>query len=426
MGRDGDDRRRLSHPIVDHSDRFYYFPNMLRYLTSGESHGPQLTVIVDGFPAGFHLDTDKINHQLERRQRGFGRGERMKIEKDSVDVVSGVRGGVTLGSPITFVIKNKDWDNWKGVMDPVKPAGEELSDREKKLAQPLTRPRPGHADLPGAVKFGHRDLRNVLERASARETAVRVAAGGLARQLLEHFGVRFASHVRQIGKVTAPADSDFSDLEGFMSVVEKSQVRCFDSAACELMVKAIEEAKSSGDSLGGVVEVIIRGMPAGLGGFSQASDRLDSRLAAAMMSIPSVKGVEIGLGFKAASHLGSEVQDEIFHTPGSDPARRDFYRKSNNAGGMEGGITNGEDIIIRFAVKPISTLPRPLKTVDLESGKPAEALIERADCCIVPVLGVIGEACAGLVLADVFMDKFGSDNLSELERNYKSFLKGTI
>ncbi len=395
---------------------------MLRYLTSGESHGPQLTVIVDGFPAGFHLDIDKINHQLGRRQNGFGRGGRMKIESDGVEVVSGLRGGVTLGSPITFVIQNKDWDNWKRVMDPVKPAGKNLSEREKDLAKPATKPRPGHADLSGAIKFGHRDMRNVLERASARETAARVAAGSLARQLLEHFGVQFASHVKQIGKITLSTGYDLSDLEDFTRKAEKSSVRCVDSEAGERMIEEIKAAKKSRDSLGGVVEVIIRGLPVGLGGFSQSSDRLDSRLAAAMMSIPSVKGVEIGLGFEAAARYGSEVQDEISYTANSDPARKDFHRKTNNAGGIEGGITNGEDIIIRFAAKPISTLNKPLQTVDIESGKPAKAFVERADNCIVPVLGVIGEACAGLVLADVFMKKFGSDSLSDLERNYEAFL----
>ena len=307
-------------------------------------------------------------------------------------------------------------------MDPIKPVGKNLSEKEINLTKPATKPRPGHADLPGAIKYGHRDMRNVLERASARETAARVAAGSLARQLLEHFGVKFASHVKQIGDVTMSAAYDLCDLEDFMRNVEKSSVRCIDSEISERMIEAIKAAKKSRDSLGGVVEVIVRGMPVGLGGFSQPSDRLDSRLAAAMMSIPSVKGVEIGLGFEAAARYGSEVQDEIFYTANSNPARKDFHRKTNNAGGIEGGMTNGEDIIIRFGAKPISSLNKPLKTVDIESKKTADAFVERADNCIVPVLGVIGEACAGLVLADVFMQKFGSDSLFDLERNYKAFL----
>ncbi|UCE23215.1 MAG: chorismate synthase [Candidatus Zixiibacteriota bacterium] len=396
---------------------------MVRYLSSGESHGPQLTVIVDGFPAGFRLDIDRINLQLRRRQTGFGRGGRMKIENDEVQVVSGLRSGVTLGSPITLVIYNRDWDNWREVMDPHEPSGGKTPRGASNTTEKLTGPRPGHADLPGSIKFGQKDIRNVLERASARETATRVAAGCLARQFLEYFGVGFASHVIRIGEVHLDDTYDTSDLEKFASKVEKSKVRCIDGQTGQGMVRAIESAGEKGDSLGGVVEIIVRGMPIGLGGFSQPDRRLDGRLAAAMMSIPSVKGVEFGLGFRLASLPGSLAHDEIFHDPGGRPAAKGFYRKTNRAGGIEGGMSNGEDIVIRLGAKPVSTLTRPLATVDVVTKQPATAIVERADICIVPVLGVIGEAAAAMVLVDAFFDKFGRDNLAEIEGNYQAFLK---
>lgn len=395
---------------------------MLTYLTAGESHGPQLTAIVDGLPAGLPVDIERLNFQLARRQMGYGRGGRMKIESDKADIVGGVRGGFTMGGPVALVIANKDWVNWARIMDPISPVAEDLNLKEERLAHDTTHARPGHADLAGGVKWNHHDLRNVLERASARETAARVAVGSLARQLLEHFGVQFASHVVRIGEVLLPPDYDRSDVEKIVAVTEDSEVRCIDKATEEAMIAAIKAAKRSRDSLGGVAEVIVHGLPIGLGGFSQWQQRIDSRLAAAMMSIPSVKGVEIGLGFQSTTLPGSEVHDEIFYDPYGDRAKKGFHRETNNAGGIEGGITNGEDVVVRIAAKPISTLNKPLKTVDVTTKQPAEAMVERTDNCVVPAVAVIGEAMAALVLADAFLQKFGSDNLAETERNYRSFL----
>ncbi|MEK7775660.1 MAG: chorismate synthase [Candidatus Zixiibacteriota bacterium] len=395
---------------------------MLRYLTAGESHGPQLTAIIDGLPAGLPIDIDKINFQLARRQKGYGRGGRMKIEQDMAEIMSGIRGSVTMGGPITLVIRNKDWDNWTNIMDPVKPVAGKLDLREDRLANETTTPRPGHADLPGGIKWNHKDLRNVLERASARETAARVAVGSLCRQLFERFGVQFASHVVRIGDVSLPSGYDISDLQGLIDTTESSEVRCIDSAVAEKMIEAIKAAKNSRDSLGGVVELIVRGLPVGLGGFSQWDHRLDGRLAQGLMSIHSVKGVEIGLGFEGASRPGSEYHDEIFFAADQYPTRKGFFRKSNHAGGLEGGITNGEDLMIRIANKPISTLNRPLKTVDVVTHALAEAMVERTDNCVVPALGVVCEAVSALVLCEAFLAKFGSDNIAETERNYRAFL----
>ncbi len=390
---------------------------MLTYLTSGESHGPQLTTVIDGFPAGLAVDIERLNYQLARRQKGYGRGGRMKIEKDQVEVVSGLRGGHTLGGPITFVIRNRDWENWRNVMHPIRPADEDDS------RSPLHCPRPGHADLAGAIKYNHHDLRNDLERASARETAARVAAGALARQLLEHFQVVLVSHVVRIGSIALPADFERPDLSEITRLSEVSEVRCIDDAIGQKMIEAIKSADEQRDSLGGVAEVIVSDLPIGLGGFSQWYRRLDARLAGAMMSIPSVKGVEIGAGFRAAEERGSHVHDEIFRQAEGDPVKKRFFRKTNNAGGIEGGMTNGENIIIRIAGKPVSTLRQPLKTVDLQTGQPAQAIVERSDVCITPALAVIGENVAALVLAQVFLEKFGSDNLAEIESCYQSFLK---
>ena len=395
---------------------------MLTCLTAGESHGPQLTAIMDGFPAGMCVDVERINYHLARRQKGYGRGGRMKIEQDKVEVVSGIRGGFTMGGPITLVIHNKDWANWIDIMHPINPVGDDLPLKKKRLAFETTRPRPGHADLAGAVKYNHHDLRNVLERASARETAARVALGALARQLLEHFNVAFASHVVQIGPVRLPDGYDLSNLAHIIDLSENSEARCIDENTGQEMIAAIRLAKKARDSLGGVVEVIVRGLPIGLGSYSQWSRRMDARLAAAMMAIQSVKGVEIGLGFTAGAKRGSEVHDEIFYSPDGEPAKKRFYRRTNNAGGIEGGITNGEDIVIRVAGKPISTLNQPLKTVDVVTKEPAEAMVERTDNCVVPALAVICENVAALVLADAFLEKFGADNLAEIERNYQAFL----
>ena len=396
---------------------------MLTYLTSGESHGPQLTAVLDGFPAGFRVDIDRLNHQLARRQKGYGRGGRMSIEKDSVQIVSGIRNSFTLGGPITLVIPNKDWVNWRKIMDPVASISKDLDQREQQLAYGTTRPRPGHADLPGAIKHDHHDIRNVLERASARETAARVAVGALARQLLEHFDVSLASHVVRIGAIAIGDDYDTSDLKKLADRSEQSPVRCLDSEIEAKMIAAIDDAAKDGDSLGGVVEVIVRGLPVGLGGFSQWSDRLDGRLAGAMMAVNSVKGVEIGRGFEEAQKRGSEVQDEIYYDPYGDAAKKKFHRTTNHAGGIEGGMTNGEDVIIRVAGKPLATLKKPLQTVDIKTKEPAEAMVERSDVCVVPALAVVCEAVAALVLADVFLAKFGSENIAETNRNYQSYLK---
>lgn len=396
---------------------------MLTYLTSGESHGPQLTAIIDGLPAGLPIDIDQLNFQMARRQKGYGRGGRMKIEKDAVRIVSGIRHARTIGSPVTFVIENRDWENWVNIMHPINPLPDELHLREQKLAHETTRPRPGHADLPGGIKLNHRDLRNVLERASARETAARVAVGAIARQLLEYFGIRFASHVVRIGKVALePGSYDISDLDKVAAITEESEVRCLVKAVEEAMIADIKDAKKHRDSVGGVVEIIVRGLPVGLGGFSQGRDRLDSKLAAAMMSIPSVKGVEIGLGFEAAAQRGSDVHDEIYYDSEGDPRRKGFYRKTNAAGGIEGGMTSGEDVIIRVASKPISTLNRPLRTVDVVTKEPFEAMVERTDNCVVPALAVICETEAAIEFARVFLAKFGADNIEETKRNFESFL----
>jgi len=396
---------------------------VLNYLTSGESHGPRLTAIVDGLPAGLPVDSDQINYHLQRRQKGYGRGGRQRIEQDRAQIISGVRHGVTMGGPVTLTIENRDWANWAPIMDSTEPPPQKLTSRQARLLRETSRPRPGHADLAGGIKWHHHDLRNVLERASARETAVRVAAGSLVRQLLEHLGVLIASHVVRVGKVTLEKTLDRADLRRFCATVEKSEVRCVDPDTGRRMKAAIRQAMKKRDSLGGIAEVIVRGLPAGLGGCSQWSDRLDSRLAGALMSIPSVKGVEIGLGFEAASLAGSQVHDEIFYDSLGDSLKKCFYRKTNRAGGLEGGITNGEDVVARVAAKPIATLMQPLETVDVRTKQPAKAMVERADICVVPAVAVISEAVAALVLTDAFMHKFGSDNLKEIERNFRAFLE---
>lgn len=395
---------------------------MLTYLTAGESHGPQLTAIIEGFPAGFTVDVAKIDYQLARRQKGYGRGGRMKIETDTIEIVSGIRNSVTLGSPITFIIKNKDWENWTKIMHPIDPIADDLNLKEKRLAYETTHPRPGHADLPGGIKYNQKDFRNILERASARETAARVAIGALVRQFLEHFNVQFASHVISIGDVSLPDDYTYKNLTELNEIAENSEVRCIDSETEEKMIAAIRTAKKNRDSLGGVAEIIVRGLPAGLGGYSQPEKRLDSLLAAGIMAVPSVKGFEIGLGFRGAAMPGTQVHDEIFYQKDSNKLKKDFYRKTNNAGGVEGGMTNGEDIIIRAAAKPISTLNKPLKTVNVVDKTPAEAIVERTDNCVVPAMGVVCEAAVALILGNVFLEKFSSDNLEEIERNYHNFL----
>lgn len=395
---------------------------MITFLTAGESHGPQLTAILNGLPAGFRIDPEKLQFQMERRRKGYGRGGRMKIENDQVEIVSGVRHGLTLGSPITLVIKNNDWENWSEIMDPLAPPPAGLGLREKRLNEETTCPRPGHADLAGGIKYNHHDLRNVLERASARETAARTAVGAVVRQLLESFHVEFASHVVRVGGVELAGPYDTRDLSSVRETSEASEVRCLDLTTSARMIEEIKEAKNSRDSVGGVVELIVRGLPVGLGSYVQGGERLDAQLAGAFLSIPSVKGVEFGLGFRGAAMRGSQVHDEIRYEPDSAPAKKHFHRLSNNAGGIEGGISNGEDLVARVAAKPISTLNRPLKTVDVVTKQAAEAMVERTDHCVIPALAVICEAVAAITLAQAFTAKFGGDSMTELSRNYQSWL----
>jgi chorismate synthase len=374
----------------------------LRFLDAGESHGPALAVIVDGLPAGLPVDRDALDADLRRRQGGYGRGGRMKIESDAVEVLSGVRHGLTLGGPVTLVIRNRDHESWRDVMSPdPQPDG-------ARSRRALRYPRPGHADLAGALKYETSDLRNVVERASARETATRVAAGGLARALLAELHVGIRSHVVQIGTASSVAPSPWDALDG----VELSPVRCADAEASRAMVHAVDEAKRAGDTVGGAFEVVARGVPAGLGSFAQWDRRLDGRLAQALMSIQAVKAVAVGAGMEAAAAPGSTFHDEILH----DDARG-LHRGSNRAGGIEGGVSNGEEIRVRAVVKPIPSLPRPLRSVDLETMEPRPASFERSDTCIVPAAAVVGEAMVAWVLADAALEKFGGDSLPELLRN---------
>jgi chorismate synthase len=398
--------------------------DMMKYFTAGESHGPQLTAIIDGFPAGLRINQEQLDFQLARRQKGYGRGGRMQIESDRAQVVSGLRHGYTLGSPITIVIANRDWENWSQIMDPFEAPPEGLGLKLERLAKQTTYPRPGHADLAGGIKYNHKDLRNVLERASARETAARTAVGAFARQLLEHFGVQFASHVVAIGPVGLPDGYDTSDLEALGVIAEQSEVRCIDSEVGSQMIAAIREARRTRDSLGGIAELIIRGVPVGLGSYSQWSRRLDGRLAGALMSIQSVKGVEIGLGFRGSDRRGSQFHDEVFYDESRPGRTKGYYRKTNNAGGVEGGMTNGEDVVARVFGKPISTLNRPLRTVDVTTHEAAEAMVERTDNCVTPALAVICEAVGAITVAEAFLEKFGGDNVIEIERAYRGYCEG--
>jgi chorismate synthase len=360
-------------------------------------------------PAGLPLAEADIDEDLARRQRGHGRGGRMKIERDQVRLTAGVRWGVTLGSPIALTVRNRDWDNWKDTMavGPPPPGTH---------AKAVTRPRPGHADLAGAMKYGHRDIRNVLERSSARETTARVAVGGIARRLLREFGVTILSHVVEIGGIRV------GTLEGpweeIRNRAEASQVRCADPEAEAAMIEAIDRARAAGDTLGGVFEVVALGCPVGLGSYVQWDRKLDGRLAQALCSIHAIKGAEIGMGFEAARRPGSQVHDEILFDPDSG-----FRRHSNAAGGLEGGVTNGQPVVARAVMKPISTLRKPLRSVDLASKEAVEAVVERSDVCAVPAAGVVGEAMMAIVLADAFLEKFGGDSVDEIRRNHQGYLE---
>jgi chorismate synthase len=381
---------------------------MLRFFTAGESHGPCLTAIVEGFPAGVTVDITRINTDLARRQQGYGRGGRMKIEKDEVQIRSGVRWGESLGSPITLVVENKDWRNWEKRMSPFP------EDRDEKIA--VTRPRPGHADLTGALKYHHYDVRNILERASARETTARVAVGGLTKCLLSSFGIKVMGYVTEIGGIVA----DHSQLaaEEIFARAEVSPVRMADPQAEENIIALIDQCKKQGDTLGGVAEVVAVGLPPGLGSFAQWDRKLDGRLGYALMSLQAVKGVEVGLGFATARLPGSQVHDEISFDP-----EKGFIRQSNNSGGTEGGMSTGEPLRIRVAFKPLSTLMRPLRSVDIRTKEPVEATIERSDVCAIPAAAVIAESVVSFVLAQAFLEKFGGDSLTEIQRNYDGYLE---
>ena len=379
---------------------------MLRYLNAGESHGKSLLAVLEGVPAGLPLTPDLVNQDLARRQKGYGRGGRMRLEEDRVEFVCGVRKGQTLGNPIGLMIANKDWENWKEVMavEPGPVPAEKV----------VTRPRPGHADLVGAIKYAHRDIRNVLEKASARETAIRVAVGGVAKALLAQFAMRVLSYTTEIGGVVARRCED--PLVAFEQA-ETSDVRSPDPDAGALMIERIRTAKHRGDTLGGVFEVVVTNPPIGLGSYSQWDRRLGARLAMAVMSIQAMKGVEIGMGFDAARRFGSEVHDDIYYEQGG----KGFIRKTNNAGGLEGGISNGEPIVLRVAMKPISTLYSPKKSVDIETKQPFDATVERSDICTVPAAGVVGEAVVAFEIANAMIDKFGGDSLEEMKRNYLAY-----
>ena len=382
---------------------------MLRFFTAGESHGPCLTAIVEGCPAGFTIDLAAVNHDLWRRQQGHGRGGRMAIEKDEVTIRSGIRWGETLGSPVTLVVENRDWKNWQKKMsaDP--------ADRDPRIA--VTRPRPGHADLTGVLKYHHDDVRNVLERASARETTARVAVGALCKQLLSPFGVSVLGWVAEIGGVVAD-HSRLSPHEIFERA-EASPVRIADNDAEGEIIAAIDERKKLGDTLGGVVEVVAVGLPPGLGSYAHYDRKIDGRLGGALLSLQSAKGVEIGLGFEMARRPGSEVHDEIF----LDEDTKAFVRRSNNAGGTEGGMTSGAPLTVRVAFKPLSTLMSPLHSVDLRAKTEAVAAIERSDVCAIPAAAVIAESVVAFELARAFLEKFGGDSLAEIRRNYEGYLE---
>lgn len=379
---------------------------MLRYLNGGESHGKCLLAILEGVPSGLSLTPDMVNHDLARRQKGYGRGGRMRVEEDRVEFSCGVRHGKTLGNPIGLMILNKDWENWKEVMA-VEPSS-------VPPAKVVTRPRPGHADLVGAIKYGHRDIRNVIEKASARETAIRVAVGGVAKAVLAQFGMRVVSYTTEIGGIVARKPDD--PMEAY-DRAETSEVRCPEKEAGARMVEQIRTAKHRGDTLGGVFEVVVTNPPIGLGSYAQWDRRLGARLAMAAMSIQAMKGVEIGMGFEAARRFGSEVHDDIYY----EPDGAGFFRKTNNAGGLEGGITNGQPIVLRVAMKPISTLYNPKQSVDIETKEAFDATVERSDICTVPAAGVVGEAVIAFEMANAMMEKFGGDSLEEMKRNYDAY-----
>ena len=382
---------------------------MFHFTTAGESHGRALVAIVEGLPAGLPIDIEKINHELWRRQQGYGRGARMKIEQDRVEILSGLRHGQALGSPVALMIENKDWENWQEVM-----AGE-ARDLPPEKSRRVKRPRPGHADLAGGLKYDARDLRNVLERASARETAARVACGALAKQLLAAFGVEIRSHVIQLGGV--PDEPLSLTFDQIAAIPDDAPLNCAEKDAQQKMIELIDQKKSEGDTLGGIFEVVARGVIPGLGSHTSWDQKLDGRLAQGIMSIHAVKAVAIGAGFEASSLPGSEVHDEISY----DDEAKQFTRGTNRAGGLEGGVTNGEELRVRGHLKPISTLRRALRSVDIDTKQEEKAAFERSDITVVPAAGVIGEAMVALTLATAMREKFGGDSLGEMKRNFEGY-----
>ncbi|MEG9297877.1 chorismate synthase [Mangrovibacillus sp. Mu-81] len=387
----------------------------MRYLTSGESHGPQLTTIIEGLPAGMPIEAEDINGDLARRQKGYGRGRRMQIEKDRVSIVGGVRHGYTLGSPLGLVVENKDWTHWTKVMgiEPISPG------EEDEVKRKISRPRPGHADLVGGMKYGHRDLRNVLERSSARETTVRVAAGSVAKKLLNLLGIEVVGHVLEIGGIKAE-NVNYDSINDLKERTEESPVRCLDGNAASKMMNLIDEAKKNGDSIGGVVEVIVEGMPQGVGSYVHYDRKLDAKLARAIMSINAFKGVEFGLGFEMARKPGSEVHDEILWSE-----EKGYYRRTNRLGGFEGGMTTGMPIHIKGVMKPIPTLYKPLQSVDIDTKEPFKASIERSDSCAVPAASVVAEAVVAWELAEAITEQFHSDQFDKLQRDVETLRRET-
>jgi chorismate synthase len=387
----------------------------LRYLTAGESHGRGLVAILEGVPSNLPVTAADIDGDLIRRMGGYGRGGRMKIERDRVEILGGIRHGATLGSPISLLVWNRDWENWKTTM-----AAEAPADATEAGREPMTRPRPGHADLAGALKYDHRDLRNVLERASARETAARVAVGAVCKCLLRQFGVRVLSHVVEMGGIRAETEALTADA--IVAAAEASPVRCADPTATAAIMERIDEARARGTSLGGVFEVIALHVPVGLGSYVHWDRRLDSRLASALMSIQAIKGVEIGLGFETARRFGSEVQDEIFYDAQGAELSGRFTRRTNFGGGLEGGVTTGQPIVLRAAMKPIATQVKPLASVDLVTKEASRAGVERTDVTAVPAAGVVGEAVVAFELARALCEKLGGDSLAEMQRNHRAYL----
>ncbi|MFS1512350.1 chorismate synthase [Chengkuizengella sp. SCS-71B] len=382
----------------------------MRYLTAGETHGPQLTAIIEGMPSNLKINFEEINRELQRRQKGYGRGRRMQIEKDAANIVGGVRHGKSTGAPIALVVENKDWTHWTTVMN-IEPI--EGSDEEKRRVH---RPRPGHADLNGGLKYNHKDLRNVLERSSARETAARVAVGAVAKQFLAEFGIKVAGQVIRIGEVEAQVEN--LPIDELIRVTEESPVRVVDKEAEAKMIAHIDQVKKEGDSIGGIVECIVEGVPIGLGSHVQWDRKLDGRIAQAVVSINAFKGCEIGIGFEAGSIRGSEVHDEILYTPD-----KGYHRKTNRLGGFEGGMTNGEPIVVRGVMKPIPTLYKPLASVDIDTKEPFTAQVERSDSCAVPAASVVMEHVVAWELACALMEKFGGDSIEEIRKNINNYLE---